>query len=107
MLGNNVAKTWTRDEFETFMRRIEESKRLAERAMEEDDEEKAIKLWQELFNDDDGVEYFPTVVEESLTKSLSGNSLLISSSGQVLANPSKIEKSWQSPPHRNYGDAPE
>jgi hypothetical protein len=64
MLGNNVAKTWTRDEFEAFMRRIEESKRLAERAIEEDDEEKAIKLWQALFNDNDGVEYFPTVVEE-------------------------------------------
>jgi hypothetical protein len=104
MLGNNVAKTWTRDEFETFMRRIEESKRLAERAIEADDEEKAIELWQELFNDDDGIEYFPTVVEESLVKSLSGNGLFISHSGQVLANPSKIEKSWQSPPHRNYGD---
>jgi hypothetical protein len=105
MLGNNVAKTWTRDEFEAFMRQIEASKRLAESAIKEEDEYKAIKLWQELFNDDDEIEHFPSVVEESWTKPLSGNSLFVSASGQVLANPSKIEKSWQSPAHRNYGDS--
>jgi hypothetical protein len=104
MLGNNVAKTWTRDEFEAFIRRIEEAKKLAEKALEEADEEKAIKLWQELFNDDGGVEYFPTRVEESLVKSLSGQSLFVSSSGQILANPSKTEMSWKSPPHKYYGD---
>jgi hypothetical protein len=107
MLGNDVAKTWRRDEFETFMRRIEESKGIAERAMEEEDEEKAIKLWQEVLNDDDGVEYFPARVAEALAKSLTGNRLFVSSSGKVLPNPSRTEESWQSPLHRNYGDAPE
>lgn len=107
MLGNNVAKTWTRDEFETFMRRIEESKRLAERALEEKDEQKAIELWQDLFNDNDGTEYFPTLIEESFAKSLTGHSLFVASSGQVFASPSTNEKSWESPQHRNYGDSPE
>jgi hypothetical protein len=106
MLGNDVVKTWTRTEFETFMRRIEESKQFAEKALAENDEEKAIKLWQELFNDDDEVEYFPNLVDESLSKSLSGNSLFVSSSGQVLTSPPKVERSWQSPSHRNYGDLP-
>ncbi len=107
MLNNNVAKPWSRSEFSAFMNRIEESRRLAERALKEDDEDKAIKLWQELFNDDDETEYFPSVVEESLAKALLGGSLVVSSSGQVLSNLSKTEKSWQSPPHRNYGDSDE
>jgi hypothetical protein len=105
MLNGNVAKSWSRNEFSAFMNRIEESKRLAERALEEDDEDKAIKLWQQLFNDDgDPTIYFPSVVEESLTKALSAGSLIVSSSGQILPSLSKAEKSWQSPVHRSYGD---
>ena len=104
MLGNDVAKSWARSEFSSFMNRIEEAKCLAEKALKEDDEAKAIKLWQELFNDDDEAEYFPSVIEESFAKALLAGSLVVSSSGQVLSNLSKAEKSWQSPPHRNFGD---
>lgn len=105
MLNKNVAKSWTRNEFSAFMHRIEASKHLAERALNEKDETKAINLWQQLYNGDDRVEYFPSVVEESLTKALLADSLVVSSSGQVLSNLSKSEKSWQSPSHRNYGDS--
>jgi hypothetical protein len=104
MLVNNVAKTWNREEFETFMRRIEESKRLAERALEEEDEEKAIKLWQRLFDDEDRKDYFPSLVEESLVNALAKGSLFISTSGQVVSVSSATERSWPSPSHRNYGD---
>lgn len=103
-LGNNVAKSWTRDEFESFMRRIEESKRIAEKALSEENEEKAIELWQKLFNDEHGEQYFPLHVEESFSKSLSAKSLYVSSSGQVFTAPSKTEKSWQSPTHRYFGE---
>jgi hypothetical protein len=105
MLGNNVAKSWTRDEFEYFIRRIEESKRWAEKALNEEDEKKAIEIWQKLFNDDEDKEYFPCVVDENFAKALSAGSLYISSSGKVLSNPSRVEKSWPAPSHRNYGDA--
>lgn len=104
VLGNNVARSWTRSEFSSFMNRIEEAKRLAEKALKEEDETKAINLWQELFNDDDDVEYFPSVIEETFAKALLAGNLVVSSSGQVLSNLSKVEKSWQSPPHRNFGD---
>lgn len=105
MLNGNTAKSWSRNEFSAFMNRIEESKCLAERALQEEDKDKAIKLWQQLFNDDgDQTTYFPSVVEESLTKALSVGSLVVSSSGQILSNLSKTEKSWRSPVHRNFGD---
>ncbi len=104
MLKNNVAGSWTRDEFDAFMRRIEESRRIADRALSTDDEQQAIKLWQRLFNDDDGVEYFPSTIEETLAAALSGGALFVASSGRVLSHPSSIEKSWGSPPHQNYGD---
>jgi hypothetical protein len=71
ILKNNVAKSWDRDEFETFMRRIEETKDVAEKALKTDSEDKAIKLWQGLFNDNEK-DFFPTTVEETLAKSLSG-----------------------------------
>lgn len=104
ILGNNVAKSWIRDEFETFMRRIEESKRTSERALNAENEQDAAELWQSLFNDADGEEYFPTVVDEKLLVSLSGKNMFIASSGQVLSRPSAAQGSWQSPSHKNYGD---
>lgn len=104
MLGNNVAKSWTRAEFETFMRCIEESKKIAERALEADDEEIAIKLWQRLFNENSDDEPFPTTIDEVLKSLISRNSLFVSESGRVLAQPSKIEKSWQSPSHSFFGE---
>jgi hypothetical protein len=104
MLGNNVAKSWTRAEFETFMSRIDESRKVANRALITDDEEEAIKLWQRLFNDDDGIVFFPQTVDETLREALAGKGLLVTSSGSVLARPSTTEKSWSIPAHRNFGE---
>lgn len=104
MTGKNVAKSWTREEFETFMRRIDESKRKTERALDADNEQDAIRLWQDLFNDDDSEEYFPSTVDKTLSASLSGKSLFVTSSGQVVANQSESQKSWASPTHKYYGD---
>ena len=104
MLGNNVAKSWTREEFETFMRRVDESIKIAERALDTDDEEKAIELWQRLFNDDDGKIYFPKTVNETLSEAIAGKGLLVTSAGSILAQPSTTKKSWPIPPHRNFGE---
>lgn len=104
MLGNNVAKSWTREEFETFMRRVDESIKIAERALDTEDEEKAIELWQRLFNDDDGVIYFPVTVDETLSEAIAGKGLLVTSSGSIIARPSTAEKSWSIPAHRNFGE---
>ncbi len=103
MLGNNVAKSWTRAEFETFMRRIEESMKIAQRALNTDDQETAVELWQRLFNDDSDDEYFPTTISETLKALAMGSSLFVSESGKVHSQPSTTERSWQSPTHRFFG----
>ncbi|KXK10605.1 MAG: hypothetical protein UZ14_CFX002003213 [Chloroflexi bacterium OLB14] len=105
MLANNVAKSWTRDEFESFMKHVEESKRNAEKAINEKDEDESIRLWQSLFNDDDEKEYFPSKIEETLKNALVGGVSFVSSSGKVTSTKPQSEKSWQSPSHRNYGDS--
>ena len=103
MLGNNVAKSWTRAEFETFMRRIEESKNWATRALETEDEEKAIELWQNVFNEDGGEEYFPTTVDEALKSILARGSIFVSKTGNVSGQKPASEKAWESPKHRYFG----
>jgi hypothetical protein len=86
------------------MRRIDESKKIAERALDTDDEQKAIELWQRLFNDDDGVVYFPDTVDETLREAIAGKGLFAASSGSILVQPSTTEKSWPIPSHRNFGE---
>ena len=103
MLGNNVAKSWTRAEFETFMRRIAESKNWAARALEMDDETKAIELWQKVFNEDEGEEYFPTTVDEVLKSILARKTVFVSQTGNVSGQKPVSEKAWESPEHRYFG----
>jgi hypothetical protein len=85
------------------MRRIDESKKIAERALSTDDEESAVELWQKLFNDESEDEYFPTTIDETLRSLAMGSSLFVSESGKVLSQPSKTEKSWSSPTHHFFG----
>ena len=103
MLGNNVAKFWTRAEFETFMRRMEESKNWAARALETEDEAKAIELWQKVFNEDGGEEYFPTTVDEALKSVLARETIFISQTGKISGQKPVSEKVWESPKHRYFG----
>ena len=103
MLGNNVAKTWTRVEFETFMRRIEESKNWAARALQTDDETKAIELWQKVFNEDGGEEYFPTTVDEAMKSILSRQAIFVSQTGNISGKKPVSVKAWESPKHRYFG----
>ncbi len=107
ILKNNVSAGWSRDEFEAFMRRIEEGRAMAERALSIDDEADAIKLWQRLFNDDSREEYFPSVVDETLEAVIAGKGLFITSAGRVLSQSAPGQRSWPSPVHQNYGDESE
>ncbi len=103
MLGNNVAKSWTRVEFETFMGQIEESKNWAARALGTEDETKAIELWQKVFNDDVSEEYFPTTVDEALKSILARGPIFVSKTGNVSGQKPVSEKAWESPKHRYFG----
>ena len=103
MLGNNVAKFWTRAEFETFMRRIEESKNWAAKALETEDEATAIELWQKVFNEDEGEEYFPTTVDEVLKSILTRGPIFVSRTGNISGQKPLSEKALESPKHRYFG----
>jgi hypothetical protein len=104
MLGNNVAHNWERNAFESFMRRVEESHRWAERALEQDDESEAeaAELWQKVF----GEEWFPLNVDQEKAKHLSAATLagniFVTPTGRVLTErPSSSHV--QPSPQRFYG----
>jgi Second Messenger Oligonucleotide or Dinucleotide Synthetase domain len=59
VLKHNVSWNWDRSHFETFMRRIDEGRGLATKALETDDRDKAITYWQKVF----GEKYFPSNIE--------------------------------------------
>ncbi|MBP5971318.1 nucleotidyltransferase [Brasilonema sp. CT11] len=83
MLGHNVSWNWSRTHFETLMRRIDEGRGWAAKALETDNRETAIEYWQRIF----GEEYFPSNVEvaaaHSANKGLPGKSY-VSATGLVL-----------------------
>ncbi|MBN2502994.1 MAG: hypothetical protein JXB38_19600 [Anaerolineales bacterium] len=70
MLKHNVAFNWERSDFETFMRRIKESYKWANNALEEHREEsEAIELWQKVFNTDEE-EWFQSYLYDKIGASL-------------------------------------
>jgi Second Messenger Oligonucleotide or Dinucleotide Synthetase domain len=60
LLGHDISWNWSRGHFETFMRRLDDGRTWATKALETDDREKAIGLWQKIFGED----YFPVSVDE-------------------------------------------
>ncbi len=101
MLKNNVAWNWERPAFETFMRRIRESLKLANRALYEE-EEQAINLWQKVFGND----FFPSTLENSLaafSKAALIGGLRTTSNGLIGINTEKTT-SWSIPQHKFYGE---
>ncbi len=61
MLNHNISWNWGRSHFETFMRRIDDGRSWASKALEAEDREQAIKWWQKIF----GEKYFPSQVMEA------------------------------------------
>jgi Second Messenger Oligonucleotide or Dinucleotide Synthetase domain len=64
MLGHDVSWNWSRTHFETFMRRVDEGRQWATRALESDDRDEAIGLWQKVF----GEEFFPSEITEMASR---------------------------------------
>lgn len=58
LLGHNISWNWGRPQFETFMRRLDDGRKWAAKALEATDRETAVAHWQRVF----GEEYFPTDV---------------------------------------------
>jgi hypothetical protein len=106
MLSNNVAWNWERKDFETFIRRVDESSRWAKRALECENEADAIALWQKVFNRDGEDEYFPTTVDDAakaIAAARNAGTLRVTPTGTLLTNVAVGIHSVQSPPHQFYG----
>lgn len=103
MLGHNVAHNWERSAFESFMRRVKESKTWAEKALAEEGEADAAQYWQKVF----GAEWFPEDATEERVKRLStamaAGTLFVSSVGRVLTE-RPTSHAVQPHPQRFYGD---
>jgi Second Messenger Oligonucleotide or Dinucleotide Synthetase domain len=83
VLGHNISWNWSRSHFETFMRRVEDGRDWAAKAIEEDDREEAIKYWQKIFGED----YFPSEIEaeaSSLAKAAFPGNSFVSPAGLIL-----------------------
>ncbi len=59
MLRHNISWNWGRPHFETFMRRLDDGRTWATKALESEDRDEAIGWWQKIF----GEEYFPSQEE--------------------------------------------
>jgi hypothetical protein len=102
MLGHNVAFNWERSHFETFMRRIDESRRWAEKANAKEETEDCIKLWRKVFG-----EAFPETVEEyaqNIAEASAVGGLFVTSQGRVLTKQPSSGIATGVPSHRFYGD---
>ena len=85
VLEHNVSWNWSRTHFETFMRRIDEGRNRAKKALETNDRDEAIKYWQKIFGD----EYFPSEVTKEASslasKAFPGKSF-VSPTGLIRAS---------------------
>jgi len=59
LLDHNISWNWSRTHFETFMRRLDDGRTWATKALESEERDEAIGWWQKIF----GEEYFPTQEE--------------------------------------------
>ena len=102
MLGHNISRNWSRQHFETFMRRVDEGRRWATNALEAEDRDTAIGWWQRVF----GAEYFPSDVSEAIKRSaataLPGRSF-VGSSGLVTATMPEARLSTPTQPTTFHG----
>ena len=86
LLGHNVSWNWGRADFETFMKRVNEGREWAHKALEMEpaDRSKAVTLWQKVF----GQEYFPSDVTEAAKRTAmeaSPGGSFVTSSGLVTS----------------------
>lgn len=84
MLEHNVSWNWGRSSFETFMRRVDEGRSWAAKALEAEEREDAIRWWQKVFGED-----FPSDVSKEaawIARASLPGSAFVGPSGQVIGH---------------------
>lgn len=100
ILGNNVAFNWKRTHFETFMRRLDESRKWARNALADGtSREDAVELWRKVLGEE-----FPEEVDEAAVRiatDIEAKGAWVAPSGRILFAPASV--AVQAPKHRFYG----
>lgn len=102
MLNNDISWNWDRSHFETFMKRVKEAEDAATKALDTDNQEDAVKLWQKIFGEDK----FPKDVKQAaknLAKAAPGVAS-VASAGYVSAQLPVSGRFTVSQPTKYYGD---
>ena len=99
----DLARDWKQEHYETFKSRVDSLLKKIEDAYHEEDLEKSIEKWRNIFGDvfPSQEEVWAQKVKEAQTK----GKVLVSSSGHILLEGEKTkEKTYNSPPQRFYGE---
>lgn len=103
-LNPNVAFNWDRDDFETFMRRIDEACDASADAVATDNATDAIAEWQKVFGD----EWFPSTIDEEADQAkaaAAASAISVGTAGAVhISAPPVDVRVVRSRPHVFYGD---
>ena len=104
-LRNHVAWNWKRNAFETLMRRLDETRGWARRAVDATDQETAVALWKKVF----GPEWFPSTDEVNAGHAQAGlqsaaGALSVAAAGTVLTQRPTSGASVASPAKRFFGE---
>jgi hypothetical protein len=96
-----VTAKWERAHFETFMERLHEALGWADRALEEDKADDAIKLWRKVFGDQ-----FPAEEQkaEAMAEAIRAGVMAVGPTGRVSVGTLSSEPQVQPRPTRFYGD---
>ncbi len=83
MLGHDISWNWERSHFETFMRRLDDGRKWADKAVTTDDKDVAINRWQRIFGED----WFPSNVDrraQSLANVRQPGAAVVTGTGLIL-----------------------
>src|SRR4030042_119249 len=102
MLENDISWNWDRSHFETFMNRVKEAENTTQKALQTEDQEEAITLWQNVF----GEEHFPKDTKQAAHKlaEAAPGKASVSSAGIISSLQPAFGKYLASKPTRFYGE---
>jgi len=102
LLGHNISWNWGRSQFETFMHRLDDGRNWANKALDADDRDTAVRWWQKAF----GPEYFPAEVMDAaktLAAMAAPGAAYVSGSGRISASRPSSGPSIVAPPTTFHG----
>ena len=99
--SEDLAEDWDDEHFRIFKRKFNSATQKARKAYDEEDKEKSIDLWQELF----GQSYFPKTLDNGAktAEAVSAGTAYVNSKGNVILGKPERERGLPIKEHRSFG----